>query len=141
MRISEVSLFSLIKKKSFPINGGIDCHTHNFSYCVTCLKCYKQGIGETDNFPVRARQYLSQISRGGPAPPACCNIVRHFLEEADHSVDDLMFHLIDRVPPDACIPSCVKAVRLRLESDWTEALRADLNIRRQIRHSFPGATR
>ena len=65
----------------------------------------------------------------------------HFQESA-HAPSDLRMMIIDKIPARArVLPSTFYAVRLRLEAIWTARLRASLNIRTTLHHSFPGASR
>jgi hypothetical protein len=132
---------SLTNNSCWPIVNHITCETPHVIYLITCVKCWRQGVGESENGQERLKAYIAAANRTTiPRVRAGCSIEQHF-EDPDHSLEDLRISLIYAVKGRS-IPGIVKAVRTRFENLWIRRLGAGineggLNTRRQWRASFP----
>ena len=88
---------SNITKRRHKVRQYVNCLSKNVVYLVTCKKCGKQGVGETKNFKSRMANYRSSIRNKKVA----CNIDKHFIESAEHSLDDFDAQIICQIekPP------------------------------------------
>ena len=76
--------------RKFLLRQKVNCLSENVIYLVTCLKCGMQGVGETTDFKKRMANYRSCIRNGRIS----CNVDRHFVETAEHSLDDFDVQII-----------------------------------------------
>ena len=63
--------------KVFKIHKAITCNTPNIIYMAYCTKCKKQGVGSTEDWKPRLRNYKSHIKRHVYS----CSIVRQCIDD------------------------------------------------------------
>ena len=88
--------------------------TRYIIYLVTCRACGMQGVGHTTNFQSRISNYLSHICKRKPT----CNTVRHFLETANHSVEDFRIMGIVQLENPPKTAKKLKARLIEFEGYW-----------------------
>ena len=117
------------------IRGHYNCNTAHVVYVVTCRRCQLQGVGECASPIPRFRIYISDAR--AIAPTDTCAIGQHF-QTPDHTTGDLLFTIVDAIPPPSIDDGVAGAVRTRMEDWWIKRLEPQLNDRRQWWHAFPG---
>ena len=63
-------------------------------------------------------------------------IAEHF-QDSSHSPADLIFIIVDAIPPHLIGDRVTGAVRTRMEDYWIDLLEPQLDVRRQLWHSMP----
>ena len=86
-KTSQIKSFQL--GKSFSLEKNMNCNTPNVVYVAYCKRCLKQGVGSTQNWKPRLRNYKCHISK----KIKTCRIVRHFIEECPGPESDLCANL------------------------------------------------
>ena len=115
----------------------LSCDSKNAVYVVSCTRCWVQGVGECENPRKRLSSYIAAVRGIGPSS---CRVHAHFLLPG-HTPEDIHFMLVDAIPPSSkALPSTYHSLRLRLEREWRLRLRAVLNAKVDLWHSFPGAS-
>lgn len=122
-----------------PIKKRVTCTSRNVAYMVECTLCNQRGVGEAGD-PVQRLVTYIQAARDGVLPANnACAIHRHFLP-GDHSLANLRIVLLDTVPASGIKHrfALMPAIRLHLEARWIKKLKAELNVKRNLRFSFSG---
>ena len=95
----------------------ICCHSTNFIYCISCLDCGLQYVGQTRNTVIiRMNNHLSTIRRLDDLP-----LPNHMAEQHDNSQNpNIKIHIVEFIRP----PSSLKAQELRdkVERKWITRL-------------------
>ena len=125
--------------ESFPVLHHLNCNSSSVIYLVSCERCSVQGVGECQTPLARLQVYHKCVATGElDSSSSSMAICRHFVE-SPHTLVDLHFQLIDFVPTSCgAIEAVHAAIRTRLESAWINRPQTALNVRRNLRSSFPG---
>ena len=129
------------------IRQRLTCQSKDVVYIITCLRCCKQGVGETKDPSDRCLSYVNvaQYRRGTEAEKSC-SIHKHFLEAPSvdptrpHTLQDLAISFVESVPNSKLGRNLLykNAIRKRLESSWIMRLQARLNSHCQQWQLFSG---
>lgn len=99
------TITSTTNRRQYNINTAGNCQSHGMVYAITCRKCKKQYIGETQQtINQRFRGHTSCINKHSDNP-----VANHF-NLPRHSVQDIQITILDRCQD--------KNMRLRLEESW-----------------------
>ena len=123
---------SSVTKKSYHIRQHLSCTSSKLVYLITCRKCNKQYVGQTEqSLRQRMNSHRFSINHNTDTP-----VAKHF-NQPDHSLNDLHIVAIDH------LPSADTHSRLNKETFWIYTLQSldphGINIQEQL--SFPIATR
>ncbi len=115
---------------------NVTCKSSNVIYCITCLKCGKQYVGQTKlRLMDRFGSHFTSINRNDGKNDVC----KHFNQKDHNGVKDLKLSIVDFIyaKPET---DRAKALRDQIEFHWIQRLRTQLPHGMNTMDKSPGFT-
>ena len=79
-------------KREYVAKHNVSCKSNNIVYCITCLQCGKQYVGETKRRLMdRFQEHFRSVTKNTPGN----DIAYHFNQPDHHGLDDMKLHILD----------------------------------------------
>jgi hypothetical protein len=98
---------------------NVSCRSSNLIYCITCLKCRKQYVGQTFlRLKGRFVYHFYTVEKTDKTKP----VGKHFSKSDHKSIDDMEIHVLEFIKKPAK-SEAAKIIRDRVEKRWIHLLR------------------
>lgn len=116
-------IFSTVLARHFPAKHNVSCRSHNVVYCLTCLICKLQYVGQTKRtFHERLYEHQRNIRQRNVDEP----LGRHFcLPGHDSNPNNVKSHILAFITKPSDTNEALN-MRLKFERDWIYRLRTSL---------------
>jgi hypothetical protein len=109
---------SHVTKQTYRTVTKVTCETANVIYCLTCMQCGKQYVGETKRtFRIRISEHLGDIRNKRNHKP----VARHF-NSKNHNIKCVSACIIEMLTRNPDLDSTT-SIRREREGDWVYRLR------------------
>ncbi len=110
--------------REYESKKNVTCRSSNLIYCITCLVCNKQYVGQTgDSIRKRFGAHFGSINRKNLKE----DVGRHFNLQKHHGVKDLQITVLDFIHAHPKSDYAL-TLRLQIEFNWIQRLRTMLPL-------------
>ena len=113
------NITSTVTGKTFESMKNISCRSSNLIYCITCLRCRKQYVGQTSlRLKGRFVHHFYTVEKPDKTKP----VGKHFSRSDHKTIDDMEIHVLEFIkkPPKS---EAANIIRDRVEKRWIHLLR------------------
>ena len=127
-------IVSSYTKREYSCKKNNTCRSSNLIYCITCLKCQKQYVGQTgDSLRIRFGAHARSIGQKNIGE----DISRHCNLSGHDGLSDMKIHILDFIHVH---PKNQEGLRLQIEFNWIQRLRTMLPAGLNMKDSTPFST-